>query len=81
MPPLILIPTCYLQKLVVEVYLSPIYAPFDYTWKIYNKNGRTLQLRGMRGKLELTVPLYIESSYLLASNTPMKRLAVQHSGS
>ena len=39
---------------------------------IHNKNGRTLWLRQTRGRLELTVPLYIESSYLLASYTPAR---------
>ena len=42
----------------------------------FNKNERTLWLRWTRGRLELTVPPYIESSYLLASNTPTKRLAM-----
>ena len=43
------------------------------------KNGRTLQLQQMRGRLELTVPPYIESSYLLTSDTPTKQLAMlQH---
>ena len=42
-----------------------------------NKNGKTLQLRRMRGRLELTVPTYTESSYLLASDTTTNRLATR----
>ena len=41
----------------------------------FNERGRTLRLWQTRGRLELTVPPYIQSSYLLASNTPNKRLA------
>ena len=37
---------------------------------------RTLLLRQTRGRLELTVPPYIECSYLLASDTPTRRLAM-----
>ena len=40
-------------------------------------NGRTLRLQRMRGRLELTVPPYIECSYLLTSDTPTKRLATR----
>ena len=40
-------------------------------------HGRTLQLRQTRGRLELSVPPYIERSYLLASDTPTKRLATR----
>ena len=40
-------------------------------------HGRTLRLRRTRGRLELTVPPYIECSYLLASDTPTKRLATR----
>ena len=35
-------------------------------------HGRTLRLRRTRGRSELTVPPYIECSYLLASDTPTK---------
>ena len=54
-----------------------IYLQFTLPLAIHGKfnNGRTLQLRRMRGRLELTVPPYIKSSYLLASITPTKRLA------
>ena len=40
---------------------------------------QSLQLRQTRGRLELTVPPYIhmESSYLLASDTPTERLAMR----
>ena len=54
-----------LLTIVAEVYLSPIYVPLDHTYMenliIHNKNGRTLRLRRLRGRLELTVPPYIES--------------------
>ena len=40
-------------------------------------HGRTLRLRRTRGRLELTVPPYIECSYLLASDTPTKPLATR----
>ena len=39
--------------------------------------GRTLRLQQTRGRLKLTVPPYIESSYLLASNSPAKWLATR----
>ena len=53
-----------------------IYLQFMPPWPhmeyliIHNKNGRILRLRWMRGRLGLTVTPYIESSYLLASDTP-----------
>ena len=40
-------------------------------------HGKTLRLRRTRRRLELTVPPYIECSYLLANDTPTKRLAMQ----
>ena len=40
-------------------------------------HGRTLRLRRTTGRLELTVLPYIECSYLLASDTPTKRLATR----
>ena len=40
-------------------------------------HGRTLRLRRTRGRLELTVPPYIECSYLLASDKPTKPLATR----
>ena len=50
-----------------------IYLQFTHPSAIhgkFNKNGRTLQLWWMRGRLEITIPPWLESSYLLASNTP-----------
>ena len=74
--PFIYKPPYYLHKFAVEVYLSPIYAPIGHTWKIY-KNNWILWLRRMRVRLELTIQPCIESSYLLASDTPTKWLATQ----
>ena len=75
-PPLIISPPppYYFQKFAVEIYLSPIYAPPSAIHGKFDKNGRTLQLRQTRGRLELTVPPCIESSYLLGSDTPTKQL-------
>ena len=49
--------------------------PLTIHGKFNNTKLRTEELRQMRGRLELTVPPCIESSYLLASDTPTKRLA------
>ena len=57
-----------LQKIVAEVYLSPIYAPLDHAcMEIHNKNGRTPTNKG-----KVNIPPYIEFSYLLASDIPTK---------
>ena len=57
-----------------------IYLQFTFPSAIhgkFNKNRRTLRLQRTRGRLELTVPPHIDSSYLLASDTPTKRLVMQ----
>ena len=69
----IISPPYYLHKFAVQVYPSPIYGPLGHG---KSNNGRTLRLRRARGRLKLTVPPYIESSYLLASDTLTKRLAM-----
>ena len=74
MPPSIISPPYYLQRFFAEVYLSAIYASLDHTWQIYNKNEKPLQLGRTRGRLELTRSPYIKLSYLLASDTLIKRL-------
>ena len=79
-PPSIISPPL-LFVFVAEVYLSPIYAPLDHIYTknliIHNNNGSTLWLQRTRGRLELTVLLCIQSSYLLANDTPTKRLAAR----
>ena len=54
--------------------ISAIYASLDHTWQIYNKNEKPLRLGRTRGRLELTRSPYIKLSYLLASDTLIKRL-------
>ena len=69
-------PPYYLQRFFPEVYLSAIYASLDHIWQIYNKNEKPLRLGRTRGRLELTRPPYIKLSYLLASDTLIKRSTV-----
>ena len=57
-----------------------IYLQFTPPSTVHGKfiqDGRTLLLRRTRGRLELTVPPYEESSYLLASDTSTKQLATR----
>ena len=60
-----------LQRYIYIHFMPPL------TIHNYHKNGRSLPLQQLRGRLELTLPPYVESSYLLASDTPTKRLAVR----
>ena len=54
-----------------SMFISNVHPPQPYI----NKNRRTLQLSRTRGRLELTIPPYIESRYLLANDALTKRLA------
>ena len=69
-PPLITHPPYYLHKFAAEVYQ---FTPPSVLHGKFNKNGRTLRLRRTRGRLELTVPPYIESSYLRGSRLVASR--------
>ena len=61
-----------LQRYIYRQFTLPlaIHGKFD-------KSGRTLRLQQTRGRLEFTVPHYIKSSYLLASDTLTKQLATR----
>ena len=47
---------------------------WPYIENLVRTEERSLRLSRMRGRLEVTVQPYVESSYLLASDTPTKRL-------
>ena len=66
-PPL----TIYIDLLQRHIYLQ--FTLPSAIHRKFNKNGRTLHLQRTRERLELTIPPYIESSYLLASGTPTKQ--------
>ena len=59
---------CYCNLLWRYIYLQ---------FKPPPNHERTPRLRRMRGTLEITIPPYVECSYLLASDTPTKWLATQ----
>ena len=65
----------YLYKNLLWRYVYPQFMLPSAIHGKFDKNGRTLRLRQTRGRLELAIPPCIESSYLLASDTPTKRLA------
>ena len=66
-----------LRYFLLRRYIYLQFTPPSAIHEKFNKNERTLRLRWMRGRLELTVPPCIESSYLLASDIPTKWLATR----
>ena len=69
-PPLFISPPFRFARICCEgIFISNLIASLDH--------GRTLRLWRMRGRLQLTIPTYIECSYLLTSDTPTKRLATR----
>ena len=65
----------YNPPLTICINRRYIYFQFTPPSAIHKKNGRTLWLQQTRGRLVLTIPPYMESSYLLASDTLTKWLA------
>ena len=64
MPPLFISPPFHFARICCGgIFISNLHPPLAIHGE-FSKNGRTLELRQTRGRLELTVPPYIESSYL-----------------
>ena len=55
---------------LMQTYIYLQFTPPSAIHGNFNSKGGTLRLRRTREMLELTVPPYVESSYLLASDTP-----------
>ena len=67
----------YSYKNLLWRYVYPQFTLSSAIHGKFDKNGRTLRLRHTRGRLELTIPPCIQSSYLLAGNTPTERLVMR----
>ena len=76
-PPSIISPPLHICINLLRRYIYLQFMFLSTIHRKFNKNGRTLRLRRTRGRLELTVPPNMESSYLLASDTLTERLATR----